>query len=157
MQRQWQKNGVLYDRVISLLQNISWAGMVQGFNPMGNCPISMIIAYLSDDWLSDEHMHQFTKLLERHLLSDARHTGETSILGPWFSTHLSQFDNSPNHPYLECIGQDLASGHQKCIISMWNVGANHWIAFVIDSCINSCKQLFRAQCRKMAFHVESSS
>jgi hypothetical protein len=97
----------------------------------------MVTAYLSDDWLSDEHMHQFTELLERRLLSDARHAGETSIMGPWFSTHLSQFDDSPNHPYLERIGQDLASGRRKRIVSMRIVSANHWIAFIIDSCTAS--------------------
>jgi hypothetical protein len=137
MRRQEWKNGDLYNRVVSLLWNVSWGGIVQGFDLMGHCPISMITAYLSDDWLSDEHMHQFTELLEHCLLSDARHAGETYILGPWFSTHLSQFDDSPNHPYLERIGQDLASGHRKCIVSIWNVDANHWITFVIDSCTAS--------------------
>ncbi|KAF8493747.1 hypothetical protein F5888DRAFT_1806075 [Russula emetica] len=111
------KNGILYDRVVGLLQNVSWGGTVQGFNSTGHFPISMIAAYLSDDWLSDVHMQQFTELLERHLLSDSRH-----------------FDNYPDHPYLECIGRDLASGCRKCIVGMRNIGADHWIAFVIDSC-----------------------
>ena len=95
MRRQQRKNGVLYDRVVGLLQNVSWGGTVQGFDSTGCCPISMIAAYLSDDWLNDEHMHQFTDLLERRLLSDTKHAGETYIMGPWFSTHLSQFDDSP--------------------------------------------------------------
>lgn len=137
MQRQERKNGVLYDRVVSLLQNVSWGGMVQGFDSTGHCPISMIAAYLSDDWLSDEHMHQFTELLEHRLLSDSRHAGKTYIMGPWFSTHLSRFDDNPDHPYLECIGRDLASGRRKRIVGMWNVGAAHWITFIIDSCTSS--------------------
>jgi Ulp1 family protease catalytic subunit len=93
----------------------------------------MIAAYLSDNWLNNEHMHQFTQILEHHFLSNVKHAGETYILGPWFSTHLSQYDNSPNHPYLEHIGNYLASGHQKCIVTMWNVDKNHWITLVIDS------------------------
>jgi hypothetical protein len=133
MRRQERKNGALYDKVVNLLRNLSWGGMVQGFDSTGPCPISMIAVYLSDDWLSDEHMHQFTELVERRLLGDARHASETYILGPWFSTHLSQFDDTPDHPYLERIGQDLASGRRKRIVSMRNVGADHWIAFVIDS------------------------
>ena len=103
-------NGVLNDRVIRLLQNVSWGGTVQGFDTTGHCPISMITAYLSNDWLSDEHMLQFVELLECHLLSNARHASGTYIMGPWFSAHLSKFDDYPDHPYLERIGQDLASG-----------------------------------------------
>jgi hypothetical protein len=97
----------------------------------------MITAYLSNDWLSNEHMHQFMELLECCFLSDARHMGEIYIAGLWFLTHLFQFDDYPDHPYLEHIGQDLASGCQKCIVSMWNINANHWIPFVIDSCTAS--------------------
>src|SRR6266705_6576709 len=58
-------------------------------------------------------------------------------MGPWFLTHLSQFDDNPDHPYLKHISQDLASGHRKCIVSMWNIGADHWITFVINSCTAS--------------------
>ena len=99
MRRQEWKNGVLYDKVVNLLQNLSWGGMVQGFDSMGHCPISMIAAYLSDDWINNKHMHQFTELIECCLLSDTRHTSEMYILDPWSSTYLSQFDNTPDHPY----------------------------------------------------------
>lgn len=128
LRRQEWKNDVLYDQVVCLLQNISWGGTVQGFDSTGHCPVSMIATYLSDNWLSDNYMHQFTELLKCHLLSNARHASETYVMGPWFLTHLSQFNDHPNHPYLEHISLNLASGCRKCIVSMRNVSANHWIA-----------------------------
>jgi len=137
MRRQERKNGVLYDRVVNLLQNISWGGTVQGFDSTGHCPVSMIATYLSDDWLSDDHMHHFTELLERRLLSDSGHMSETYVMGLWFATCLSKFDDHPDHPYLERIGLDLASGRRKRIVGMQNVSSNHWIAFAIDSCTAS--------------------
>lgn len=132
LKRQERKNGVLHDRMVSLLQNVAWGGMVQGFDSISACPISTFATYLSDDWLSDDHMNQFTELLERRVLGSPQHAAETYVMGPWFSTHLANFDKEPDHKYLERIGRDLASGRRKRIVGMRNVGANHWIAFTID-------------------------
>lgn len=132
LRRQERKNGALHDRVVSLLQNISWGGTVQGFDA-SSCPISMLATYLLNDWLTDEHMSQYTEILDRRILSSTKHAVETCIMGPWFSTHLSNFDRHPDHAYLERIGHDLASGRRKRVVGMRNVGDNHWIAFAIDS------------------------
>lgn len=132
LRKQERKNGMLYDRVVSLLQNISWGGTVRGFDA-DSCPISMLATYLSDDWLTDEHMSQYTELLQRRVFSSVQHAAETCVTGPWFSTHLSNFVEKPDHAYLERIGQDLASGRRKRVIGMRNVGGNHWIAFAVDS------------------------
>ncbi|KDR65394.1 hypothetical protein GALMADRAFT_26651, partial [Galerina marginata CBS 339.88] len=129
----------LMTRVYNALACISWAGDINGFS--ASISTDHLTTYLTKEWLSDEHENQMLYLIQQEVSRERRDDG-INVCDTFFIkrlTDLLQDANGPNqyttateYAWLRERGQEFATGVLDTMVTIANIGDNHWIALVVD-------------------------
>ena len=129
----------LITQVYNALTYISWSDTIKGFP--GTALMDCLTTYLTKDWLTDEHEDQMLYLLEREL-TRSRKDDRTHIANAFFITRLVEIYKDPNRTnhyatseglaWLRKKGQDFGTGTLEKLVTIANVGRNHWVAVEVD-------------------------
>ncbi|KAF8182681.1 hypothetical protein BJ912DRAFT_853954 [Pholiota molesta] len=125
----------LYTHVLSTLSSLSWYGNVEGFSAA--TPIGNLAPYLTEEWFSDEHENQMLYLLQKEIKEDEL-GGQIDIVETYFLQILTSvykegtYDTIKSARWLRQKGQQLATGIQNKLATIFNINENHWVAVVID-------------------------
>ncbi|KAH9955393.1 hypothetical protein BGW80DRAFT_1188781, partial [Lactifluus volemus] len=129
----------LVSQVQNALACISWAGDIKGFS--ASISTVHLTTYLTREWLTDEHENQMLYLLRQEVSRGRREDG-ISVCDTFFMKRLidlQQDADGPNHyatranyAWLREKGQELATGVLDMLVTIANIGSNHWVAVVID-------------------------
>lgn len=131
----------LISRVYSALATVSWSATVQGFP--GTVGVEYLAAYMTKNWLTDEHENQMLHLLGRELARSSEHGSKgIYIADTFFIPTLIRVYEKPNRDdqyattsscnWLRRKGQEFGTGALDKLATIANVGGNHWVAVVID-------------------------
>jgi hypothetical protein len=136
---QTEETKVLITRVYNTLATISWSATVQGFP--GAVSVECLAAYMTKDWLTDEHENQMLHLLGRELARSSESEGiyiaETFFIPLLIMVHkepnrANQYATASSYNWLRTKGQEFGTGVLDKLATITNVGGNHWVAVVID-------------------------
>jgi Ulp1 family protease catalytic subunit len=133
----------LITRVYNALATISWSSTIQGFP--GSVPVEYLAAYMTKEWLTDEHENQMLHLLGLELASSGEGNSDSeriyiaeatfvpSLIRVYKKTdRTNQYATAPNYNWLRKKGQEFGTGILDKLATITNVGRNHWVAVVID-------------------------
>jgi hypothetical protein len=131
----------LISRVYNALSTISWSSTLRGFP--GTVSVECLAAYMTKDWLTDEHENQMLHLLERELARSSEHDSERIYIAETFFMPLligaykepdraNQYATASSFNWLRKRGQEFGTGARDKLATIANVGGNHWVAVVID-------------------------
>ena len=130
----------LISQAYDSLTCIPWAGNINGFP--GSVPTECLTRYLTNEWLIDEHENQMLHLLECELARSGHNDG-IHIANTFFITRLLRVYRDPNrddlystekrNAWLRRLGQELATGILKKLVTIVNIDHNHWVSIVIDA------------------------
>jgi Ulp1 family protease len=139
--RQTNHTKGLITQVYNALASISWSDAIKGFP--GTALTNCLAMYLTKDWLTDEHEDQMLCLLERELTRLGRRKDDkTHIANTFFITRLIEIYKDPNRTnhyatseglaWLRKKGQEFGTGVLEKLVTIANVGGNHWVAVEVD-------------------------
>jgi hypothetical protein len=125
----------LITRVRNALATISWSATVRGFP--GTVSVEYLAAYMTKEWLTDEHENQMLHLLGLELARGGKGEG-IYIAGTIFVPSLikvygkpdraNQYATASSYNWLRKKGQELGTGVLDKLATITNVGGNHWVA-----------------------------
>lgn len=129
----------LINRVYNALACISWAGNINGFS--ASISTDHLATYLTKDWFSDEHENQMLYLLKQEVSREKRDNG-IDVCDTFFMKRLidllrdvggsNRYATATNYAWLRERGQELATGVLDTMVTLANIGENHWIALIVD-------------------------
>jgi hypothetical protein len=129
----------LIAQVYDALASISWSDTIKGFP--GTALMDCLTTYLTKDWLTDEHEDQMLYLLECDM-TRSRKDDRTHIANAFFITRLVEIYKDPNRTdhyatskglaWLRKKGQEFGTGALEKLVTIANVGRNHWVAVEVD-------------------------
>ncbi|KIJ90293.1 hypothetical protein K443DRAFT_50162, partial [Laccaria amethystina LaAM-08-1] len=114
-------------------------GDIKGFS--ASITTDHLATYLTKDWLSDEHENQMLYLLQQEVLRERREDGiivcDTFFMKRLVDLHQNadgpnHYATAANYAWLREKGQVLAIGVLEMLVTIANIGNNHWIALIID-------------------------
>jgi hypothetical protein len=128
----------LVTNVYAVLAGLPWNGQLSG----RKIPITTLSAYMTTEWLSDEHESQMLELLRQDLLRTALNS-EVEVEEIHFIPLLcNAYSNRSQYPmdrhwtWLREKGHAIATPmgvrRQGQAVALSNVGGNHWVAIVLD-------------------------
>jgi hypothetical protein len=133
----------LITRVYDALSTISWSTTVQGFP--GTVSVEYLAAYMTKNWLTDEHENQMLHLLGYELARSSEgccegnriYIAETFFVPALIRAYekpdrANQYATASNCSWLRKKGQEFGTGALDKLATIANVGENHWVAVVID-------------------------
>jgi hypothetical protein len=131
----------LTTQVYNALATISWSATVQGFP--GTVSVDCLAAYMTKEWLTDEHENQMLHLLGLELARGGEGDSEGIYIAETFfmplligaykkSDRINQYATASSYDWLRTKGQEFGTGILDKLATIANVGGNHWVAVVID-------------------------
>lgn len=130
-------NHHLVEQTYVMLGLLPWSGFVLGFE--NHEKITHLMAYMTQEWLSDVHEAQMLELL-RNAIHQQKGTTEVEIQGPYFYSYLKsaaeagefRYRNTTSFTQARSLGEALQSGQRTSVGFITHVHQNHWVAAVID-------------------------
>ena len=129
----------LIKQVYNALACISWASKLKGFS--ASITTDHLATYLTKNWFTDEHENQMLYLLQREVLRTRRRE-EIEVCDTFFTKRLldiqkqadkpDHYASSADYAWLREKGQELATGVLDMLVTIANIGDNHWVAVVLD-------------------------
>jgi hypothetical protein len=129
----------LIKQVHSALACISWAGKLKGFS--ASITTDHLATYLTKNWFTDEHENQMLYLLQKEVSRTRRGEG-IEVCDTFFTKRLldiqkqadkpDHYASSAHYAWLREKGQELATGVLDMLVTIANIGDNHWVAVVLD-------------------------
>ncbi|KJA29085.1 hypothetical protein HYPSUDRAFT_127910 [Hypholoma sublateritium FD-334 SS-4] len=115
---------------------MSWSGQIYGSTP--STTMEQLPAYLTQEWLSDDHENQMLHLLRDQLNEEALNNN-IYVAETYFFQLLTQIHRDPrsystsnSFAWIRRVGQDLATGVNDKLTTIININMNHWIGVVVD-------------------------
>jgi hypothetical protein len=125
----------VFDAIKTALLYTPWTGRLQGFR--NTIDLQQLSAYLTREWLTDEHELLMLDVLKSDLL--ANNCTNHFIEDPAFTTLLEvayknqeDYTTSNGYQWIRTRGEELASGQKRYLATIVNQHGTHWTAVVID-------------------------
>jgi hypothetical protein len=124
----------LVTNVYTVLAGLPWNGQLSGCE----LPNTTLSAYMTTEWLSDEHETQMLKLLRQDLLRTALNSEIEVEEIHFISLLCNAYSNRSRYPtdrqwtWLQEKGHAFAMGVRRQAVALSHVGGNHWVAIVLD-------------------------
>ncbi|KAF6746487.1 hypothetical protein DFP72DRAFT_823076 [Ephemerocybe angulata] len=128
----------LYARALGMFPSLPWTGRILGV--FATDTLDTLALFLSDDWLSDNHMHYILENYSREIFdSNPRSTIhlEGSFIKLLEKAQAAQRAHSGSvveteDRWLRNLGEELSSGISDCLGFVINLDNTHWVACVLD-------------------------
>lgn len=129
----------LVSQVQNALACISWAGDIKGFS--ASISTIHLTTYLTREWFTDEHENQMLYLLRQEVSRERKEDG-INVCDTFFMKRLidlqqdedgpNRYATGANYAWLREKGQELATGVLDMLVTIANIGSNHWVAIIVD-------------------------
>jgi hypothetical protein len=127
--------GLIQD-VYNTLSCIPWGRKIRGFS--ASIRTEYLTAYATTEWLNDEHITHMLDLLRCDVIQEGLSLSvEVELI--WFIPKLiegysnqEKYSLHRSYRWIHRQGQALGTGAYEQVVSIGNIGRNHWIALVVD-------------------------
>jgi hypothetical protein len=129
------ETGLIQD-VYNVLSCIPWGRKIRGFS--ASVGTEYLAAYATTEWLNDEHITHMLDLLRCDVIWEGL-SQSVEVESVWFIPKLMEgysdqekYSLHRSYCWIRGQGQALGTGAREQVVSIGNVGKNHWIALVMD-------------------------